>query len=850
MTSILRHSLSLALLLAAGAAQAANVSFELHAVPGSATLPTASTPGAQAVPVLGYATSAGATVASPGGPVLVVNQGDVVTVNLHNGLAEPTALLLQGQAMVPDQVGVAPGGTKAYSFTAAAPGTFRYEAGLLPNAQHQSAMGLFGALVVRPAGAPGQAYSDAATAFDVEAVLVLSEVDPALNGAAIPAGFDMRAFAPRFFLINGIPYPGTTAIGASAGQKVLLRYVNAGNQPHSMTLLGIPQLLVGKDGQAIAHPGRRTAETIAPGETLDVLVEIPATASGRYALFDGSLNLFNNRLQGAGGMLTFLSVAAGAPVDAGPVVTSLSVSADLTSVGASFDAGAGHSLATAQFWVDSGTPVAMTVTGSTATGAIPQPVSPGAHTVSVRGQNDAGTWGAARTIDVSLDTAGPITSALVLAPSHANGSAPVQLTGTADDRTTGGSTIAGAEYAIDGGAATAAVVTPAGAQVASLSASIPAATVLALAEGPHAVAVRAQDALGNWGAAATTTLVADRTGPSMSAVSASPPANNGSFPLNSSLSVVRLTATATDALSSVAGGEGYIDTVGAPGTGFVLVASDGNADSQSETLYGDIPLGTIAALSTGNHTLLVRGKDAAGNWGGTASIPYLIDRAAPTLTGLTLSPTTVAAGGTTTATAVGAADTGGSGLAGGQWWIGTSATPPANATPFTGTSATIPLPTGGLFTVYLRVRDAAGNWSPVRSAGVAVVQAINDARSITANTSTSQTSDASAGAGLLANDLPAGSAGRTARLASAPVRTAGTGQGTLAVSCPSSLGTPATPAIGGNTVCTNGAYRVTLTGVGNNGTQRRASKRGTFQFTYTETLNGASSTATVAITVN
>ena len=43
-------------------------------------------------------------------------------------------------------------------------------------------MGLYGALVVRPATA-GQAYDDAATAFDDEAVLVLSEIDPALNNA-------------------------------------------------------------------------------------------------------------------------------------------------------------------------------------------------------------------------------------------------------------------------------------------------------------------------------------------------------------------------------------------------------------------------------------------------------------------------------------------------------------------------------------------------------------------------------------------------------------------------------------------------------------------------------------------
>ena len=31
------------------------------------------------------------------GPVLCVNEGDTVTVNLHNGLAEPTSIVFPGQ---------------------------------------------------------------------------------------------------------------------------------------------------------------------------------------------------------------------------------------------------------------------------------------------------------------------------------------------------------------------------------------------------------------------------------------------------------------------------------------------------------------------------------------------------------------------------------------------------------------------------------------------------------------------------------------------------------------------------------------------------------------------------------
>ncbi len=57
--------------------------------------------------------------------------------------------------MIPDTTGVAAGASTIYTFTASSPGTFLYEAGLTPNGQHQVAMGLYGALIVRPTAAVG-----------------------------------------------------------------------------------------------------------------------------------------------------------------------------------------------------------------------------------------------------------------------------------------------------------------------------------------------------------------------------------------------------------------------------------------------------------------------------------------------------------------------------------------------------------------------------------------------------------------------------------------------------------------------------------------------------------------------
>ena len=88
--------------------------------------------------------------------------------------------------MPTDLVGAASnGGTRSYTFTANEVGTFLYEAGPLANSPHQVAMGLYGALVVLPP--TGNSFGS-----DSDTVVLVSEIDPALNGAANKAGFDMR----------------------------------------------------------------------------------------------------------------------------------------------------------------------------------------------------------------------------------------------------------------------------------------------------------------------------------------------------------------------------------------------------------------------------------------------------------------------------------------------------------------------------------------------------------------------------------------------------------------------------------------------------------------------------------
>lgn len=283
---------------------------ELWARPGTLTLPDGSS-----VTVWGYADSLAGAATVPG-PTIVATEGETLEIVLHNDLAEPTALLVKGQPQPPDLDGVASAGSKTYTFPAIAPGSHLYEAGPVEGKAHQVPMGLYGALVVRPAAAPStQAYADPATAYEDEALMVLSEIDPSLHASADPSQFDLRAFAPSYRLINGKAFPETASIPTAAGNRVLLRYVNAGLQHHAMAVLGAHQSIIAADGAARTYPYRVVSESLPPGQSLDAIVTIPATAAAgsRFAVHEGSMMLHNAGGAAFGGMLTFLDVGTATP---------------------------------------------------------------------------------------------------------------------------------------------------------------------------------------------------------------------------------------------------------------------------------------------------------------------------------------------------------------------------------------------------------------------------------------------------------------------------------------------------------------------------------------------------------
>lgn len=257
------------------------------------------------------------------GPALCVNQGDLVTVVLHNTLREDTSIIFPGQSDVyangvPSlpQFGVggeltsmapvagANGGSMTYTFVASEPGTYVYHSGTNPGIQMQ--MGLVGALVVRPAMGANFAYNRADTEFKPgnEYLLMLGEIDPLLHKAVeMGETFDLSNYKARYFTINGRTFPDTLAPNGASWLPnqpysslarihpenldsnspaynplpALARYIGTGLADYPFHPHAFNSRVIGRDGRPMEGPAGEDITTerfsipIGPGQTTDAL---------------------------------------------------------------------------------------------------------------------------------------------------------------------------------------------------------------------------------------------------------------------------------------------------------------------------------------------------------------------------------------------------------------------------------------------------------------------------------------------------------------------------------------------------------------------------------------------------
>ena len=259
------------------------------------------------------------------GPTLCVTEGASVSVVLHNTLPEATSIVFSGQddvradgqparpqfdgtgamtSLVPEAA--ASSGSVTYTFTASTPGTYLYSTG--SDVTKQRDMGLYGALVVRPAATPtgadlAWANSDhtARSQYSVshEYLYVLSQIDPALHLAVERnRSYDYTKATGRYFLINGRSMPDTLAPNNAAWlpnqpygalvhikaydpvnnpNPALIRYLNAGPVNYPFHPHGNNQVVITRDGVPVHTASGADASyekfliDVGPGQSVDTL---------------------------------------------------------------------------------------------------------------------------------------------------------------------------------------------------------------------------------------------------------------------------------------------------------------------------------------------------------------------------------------------------------------------------------------------------------------------------------------------------------------------------------------------------------------------------------------------------
>jgi FtsP/CotA-like multicopper oxidase with cupredoxin domain len=267
------------------------------------------------------------------------------------------------------------GGTQTYTWSTVKEGTYLYQSGTHPSVQVQ--MGLYGPLIVYPNagqvfGSPGTAYAvttpvtptqTARTAvnYNSEAVILFSEIDPALHDAIAtghygpnPSTINPQAnwmtstanYAPRYFLVNGNPFsPNSPVIPAGTfNQTVLLRFLNAGlatkvptlqdtfnlimSPPTPLATPANPQVnqpymtVLAEDGYPVPWLKQQYSLLLTAGKTMDALITTaPAVSTGalgaNIAIYDRRLNLTNSPLS-PGGQLTYLHVGSAPSINVFP----------------------------------------------------------------------------------------------------------------------------------------------------------------------------------------------------------------------------------------------------------------------------------------------------------------------------------------------------------------------------------------------------------------------------------------------------------------------------------------------------------------------------------------------------
>lgn len=263
------------------------------------------------------------------------------------------ATVFDGEPMA--SIAANPNASLTYYYRVPEPGTYMYHCHV--EATEHMQMGMLGNLYVTPLQdgqsieyPPGSgrffstfAYNDedGSTGYDIEYPVQIIGFDPDFHDAnenVQPLPF--AAMKDTYMMINGRGYPDTvnpselggspqnnfyasqkthSIITAAQGDRVLLRFSSLNTVNIStITVLGIPMLVVGKDAKLLrgADPDGAgpllgpnlyyltSSVTLGGGQSADVILDTSLVEPGTYVMYTTNLNELSNNGEDFGGMMT------------------------------------------------------------------------------------------------------------------------------------------------------------------------------------------------------------------------------------------------------------------------------------------------------------------------------------------------------------------------------------------------------------------------------------------------------------------------------------------------------------------------------------------------------------------
>jgi nitrite reductase (NO-forming) len=234
------------------------------------------------------------------GPMLRVREGDTVQITLHNAPGDIVAHSIDLHAVSGPGGGatvsqVSPGHTAVFQFLAERPGTYVYHCATPPAAMH-IAMGMFGLIVVEPAGG--------LPAVDHEYYVMQSEFylqgergEPGLHEMSTDKMLDEN---PDYVVFNGAvgALTGDQMLQAKTGDTIRIFFGDAGpNLTSSFHVIGQIMKSVTVEGGSLINTDVQTTVVPPGGGTM---IELQPDVPGNYMMVDHALS---RTMKGAAGMI-------------------------------------------------------------------------------------------------------------------------------------------------------------------------------------------------------------------------------------------------------------------------------------------------------------------------------------------------------------------------------------------------------------------------------------------------------------------------------------------------------------------------------------------------------------------